>query len=1094
MTIQVKHSKVSTIPDTDDTSLVRPSDWNADHTLTGTIDITNGGTGASTATGAINNLLPTQTGQSGKYLGTDGTNPQWLTVPSAGGGSSVSYYLNGGTNQGTFGGNTYYQMSKTAVIGTSANFTIAANGYITQFLTDANDPALLNIPAGNWNFEMFFAASSAGGTPSFYVELYKYNGTTFTLIASGSTSPESITGGTVKDVYTTALAVPATSLSLTDRLAVRVYVNNSGRTITLYTQDANLCQVITTFSTGITALNGLTAQVQTFATGTTGTDFNINSATSTHTFNIPSSSASNRGLLTSADWTTFNNKANAFTYTTNYIPYGQGTTTPAQSANLTFNGTTLTANDITDSSLTSGRVTYAGTGGNLRDASNFTYDGTNLVAGAIQNTPIGSTTASTGSFTTLNSTGGALNGTIGATTPATGTFTTITGQTEVLRGTGQNLLTQSNTFTNAAWATSSATVATTVATTDPFGGNNAFSITASATGTSGIGQAISGGSNGVYTFSVYAKAGTSTWLRLFVSTSIFAYFNLSTGVVGTVNAGGTATITSIGNGWYRCSITSVSTSSVGIRLADGDNNASATSGTFLYVFGSQAELSSTVGTYIPTTTTAVYGTPTLSFSGVSTIGLQSNGALYLQPAGTGAIQAQATTSTSAGGNARGANAVDWQTERATAAQIASGQNSFVGSGYGNYSNNYCGVTVGGYANGSSYLNSVGGGQGNFSTAQWAAISGGNANTGSGFGAFIGGGSTNTAAGYFNVIGGGFTNSGTANAAVTTQSGTMNGTTAVTLSGSNASIKVGQYISGTSIANDTYVAAISGTSLTLSKNASGSSTSTLSFFTPHGVVVGGGNNQATGAYSFIGGGGDAGTSANRNVASGDWSFVGGGLKTTASSTYSGVVGGTNNTASGFGSFIGCGAFNTASATYTAILGGNANTANASGASVLSGYSGATRSIVGNTIFTASVNPINTSSGTSQSALLVLGRQTTDATPTVLCSDANAAGTTNQVILPNNSAYYFTGEVVSGVTGGGNSKGWEISGLIKRGANAAATTLVGSTVTSLYADAGAATWTIALAADTTNGGLRVTFTGQAATTIRTVCQIRTTEMTF
>lgn len=35
MTIQVKHSKVSTIPDTDDTSLVRPSDWNADHTLIG---------------------------------------------------------------------------------------------------------------------------------------------------------------------------------------------------------------------------------------------------------------------------------------------------------------------------------------------------------------------------------------------------------------------------------------------------------------------------------------------------------------------------------------------------------------------------------------------------------------------------------------------------------------------------------------------------------------------------------------------------------------------------------------------------------------------------------------------------------------------------------------------------------------------------------------------------------------------------------------------------------------------------------------------------------------------------------------------------
>jgi hypothetical protein len=35
MPITVKHSKVSTIPDDADTNLVRPSDWNADHTLVG---------------------------------------------------------------------------------------------------------------------------------------------------------------------------------------------------------------------------------------------------------------------------------------------------------------------------------------------------------------------------------------------------------------------------------------------------------------------------------------------------------------------------------------------------------------------------------------------------------------------------------------------------------------------------------------------------------------------------------------------------------------------------------------------------------------------------------------------------------------------------------------------------------------------------------------------------------------------------------------------------------------------------------------------------------------------------------------------------
>jgi hypothetical protein len=57
MAITVKHSKVSTIPDDADTSLVRPSDWNADHTLTGTVPVANGGTGVSTSSGANSVVL-----------------------------------------------------------------------------------------------------------------------------------------------------------------------------------------------------------------------------------------------------------------------------------------------------------------------------------------------------------------------------------------------------------------------------------------------------------------------------------------------------------------------------------------------------------------------------------------------------------------------------------------------------------------------------------------------------------------------------------------------------------------------------------------------------------------------------------------------------------------------------------------------------------------------------------------------------------------------------------------------------------------------------------------------------------------------------
>jgi hypothetical protein len=475
---------------------------------------------------------------------------------------------------------------------------------------------------------------------------------------------------------------------------------------------------------------------------------------------------------------------------------------------------------------------------------------------------------------------------------------------------------------------------------------------------------------------------------------------------------------------------------------------------------------------------------------ITVVGTAADIPFVVQPKGTGALQAQLTDSTATGGNARGANAVDLQTTRFTATNVASGAQSVIVGGYANSSVG-TGCFVGsGYGNSAGgFVSVIGGGQNN-SISSSTIYSG------------IVSGIANTASGYFNFVGGGSANSGTSVSAVTTQSATMNGTTAVTLSASNANIKVGQYISGTYAAG-TYVAAISGTSLTLSSAASGSGTATLSFNTPHGVVVGGGNNSATGSYSFIGGGGDAGTAGNRNVASGDWSTVAGGVKNTASGISSVVAGGgsfgtgvTGNTASGTSSSVLSGFSNTSSAIGSSIVSGSFNSSNGSYSFIGAGVLGTARSIVSNHVFPATNNPYGTGTlGGAQASLLCLARQTTDATATVLTSDGSGASSTNQVIMPNNSAYFFTGEVVAGVTGGGNTKGWTIEGVIKRGANAASTALVGTpTVTSTYADAGASTWVIAVTADTTNGGLAVTFTGQASTTIRTVARINSVEMTF
>jgi hypothetical protein len=88
--------------------------------------------------------------------------------------------------------------------------------------------------------------------------------------------------------------------------------------------------------TGITALNSLTGAAQTLVAGTTGTDFGISSSGSTHTFNLPTASATNRGALSSTDWSTFNNKA------------AKSTTPIVLKAKLTNSSTTGTADVVVD--------------------------------------------------------------------------------------------------------------------------------------------------------------------------------------------------------------------------------------------------------------------------------------------------------------------------------------------------------------------------------------------------------------------------------------------------------------------------------------------------------------------------------------------------------------------------------------------------------------------------------------------------------------------------------------------------------------------------------------------------------------------------
>jgi hypothetical protein len=106
--------------------------------LQGIVSIAQGGTGSTTATGALTALLPSLTGNSGKVLGTDGTNVSW--VVQSGGGSSAAAATGGGTDK--------VFLENDNVVTTSYSITTNRNAMTAGPIT-INTGAIVTVPTGS---------------------------------------------------------------------------------------------------------------------------------------------------------------------------------------------------------------------------------------------------------------------------------------------------------------------------------------------------------------------------------------------------------------------------------------------------------------------------------------------------------------------------------------------------------------------------------------------------------------------------------------------------------------------------------------------------------------------------------------------------------------------------------------------------------------------------------------------------------------------------------------------------------------------------------------------------------------------------------
>jgi len=211
-----------------------------------------------------------------------------------------------------------------------------------------------------------------------------------------------------------------------------------------------------------------------------------------------------------------------------------------------------------------------------------------------------------------------------------------------------NVYLNSESFNNASWTKSNSTVTANTA-VSPSGYQDADTLSDIVSGSSvdyllNVASPLSYTSGTAYTVSFYAKNVDRRYVYIrFVPNAFgsnkYAYFDLQNGVISQLDSGITATITAVGNGWYRCTATNTATVTVSTVFAvyiglsaNGTSNfyTNATARS-VYIWGAQLEAGAYATSYIPTLSASVTRVAdAASKTGISSLIGQTEGTLYAE--------------------------------------------------------------------------------------------------------------------------------------------------------------------------------------------------------------------------------------------------------------------------------------------------------------------------------------------------------------------------------------------------------------------------------------------------------------------------------